>query len=106
MVRSNSAHPSYEVPALEKGLDVLECLAAQGAPLTQARIVRALRRGTNEIFCMLVCLARCGSVERDLIAALGRKSGPRREELLPALRRCGKAIGDSAGLTALQGGVS
>jgi DNA-binding IclR family transcriptional regulator len=57
--------PSYHVPALEKGLDILECLAAQGVPLTQAQIARALGRGTNELFRMLTTLERRGYIQRD-----------------------------------------
>jgi DNA-binding IclR family transcriptional regulator len=38
------------VPALEKGLDILECLATQRVPLTQAEIARMLERGPSELF--------------------------------------------------------
>ena len=34
----------YSVPALEKALDVLEYLADQAVPLTQAQLARALKR--------------------------------------------------------------
>ena len=34
--------PSYQVPALDKGLDILELLAAAGKPLTLADMARAL----------------------------------------------------------------
>src|SRR3954463_7254663 len=57
--------PSYHVPALEKGLDILECLAAQGVPLTQAQIARAIGRGANELFRMLTTLERRGYIRRD-----------------------------------------
>src|SRR5215213_812806 len=57
--------PSYYVPALEKGLDILECLAAQGVPLTQAQIARAIGRGANELFRMLTTLERRGYIQRD-----------------------------------------
>src|SRR5436190_590081 len=57
--------PSYHVPALEKGLDILECLAAQGVPLTQAQIARAIGRGANELFRMLTTLERRGYIQRD-----------------------------------------
>ncbi len=65
MTRSPSSMPSYQVPALEKGLDILECLAAQGVPLTQAQLARALGRGANELFRMLVTLERRGYIQRD-----------------------------------------
>src|SRR5215510_1101635 len=57
--------PNYHVPALEKGLDILECLAAQGVPLTQAQIARSIGRGANELFRMLTTLERRGYIRRD-----------------------------------------
>ena len=57
--------PSYYVPALEKGLDILECLAAQGVPLTQAQIARSICRGANELCLMLTKLERSGYIRRD-----------------------------------------
>lgn len=57
--------PEYHVPALEKGLDILECLAIGGVPLTQAQLARALDRGASELFRMLTTLERRGYVERD-----------------------------------------
>ena len=65
MARSSSAPPNYQVPALEKGLDILEHLAAEGVPLTQAQLARTLGRGPNELFRMLVCLERRGYIARD-----------------------------------------
>src|SRR5918997_5510938 len=66
MARPPAAPPTYQVPALEKGLDILEYLAAQGVPLTQAQLARGLGRGPNELFRMLVVLERRGYVQRDL----------------------------------------
>jgi DNA-binding IclR family transcriptional regulator len=57
--------PSYHVPALEKGLDILECLAAHGVPLTQAQIARSIGRGANQLFRMLTTLERRGYIARD-----------------------------------------
>lgn len=65
MARSAAAPPSYQAPALEKGLDILEHLAGQGVPLTQAQLARSLGRGPNELFRMLVCLERRGYIQRD-----------------------------------------
>jgi DNA-binding IclR family transcriptional regulator len=59
------AAPSYSVPALEKGLDILEVLAASPAPLSLAELARDLDRGTAEIFRMLVCLERRSYLRRD-----------------------------------------
>lgn len=53
---------SYEAPALEKGLDVLELLAHQSAGLTKSEIARELNRTVSEIFRMLVCLERRGYI--------------------------------------------
>ncbi|MGH2562597.1 MAG: IclR family transcriptional regulator, partial [Thermomicrobiales bacterium] len=60
-----SPGPNYHVPALEKGLDILECLAAQGVPLTQAQLARTLGRRPSELFRMLTTLERRGYVQRD-----------------------------------------
>ncbi len=57
--------PDYSVPALEKGLDILECLARQETALTQAQLARALGRGTSELFRSLATLERRGYVRRD-----------------------------------------
>ncbi len=65
MAQSSSPSPAYQVPALDKGLDILEHLAAEGIPLTQTQLARALGRGPNELFRMLVCLERRGYIGRD-----------------------------------------
>ena len=56
--------PKYSVPALEKGLDILELLAMQSEGLTQSTIATLLDRSTNEIFRMLNCLERRGWIVR------------------------------------------
>lgn len=60
-----SSQPAYHVPALEKGLDILECLATHDTPLTQAQLARELERGASELFRMLTCLERRGYIRRD-----------------------------------------
>lgn len=60
--------PSYSVPALEKGLDILEVLAASPNPLSLAELARDLDRGSAEIFRMLVCLERRSYLRRDPIS--------------------------------------
>lgn len=57
--------PDYHVPALEKGLDILECLAAQRVPMTQAHLARVLDRKPSELFRMLSCLERRGYLQKD-----------------------------------------
>ena len=52
----------YAAPALDKGLDILEALAAQPGGLTQAEIAAALQRSVGEIFRMLETLLRRGDV--------------------------------------------
>ena len=43
----------YRAPALDKGLDILELLAAQPNGLTRAEIVKAMERSPSEIYRML-----------------------------------------------------
>ena len=65
-INSDSASsPNYHVPALDKGLDVLECLASQGIALTQAQLARELGRGPSELFRILTTLERRGYITRD-----------------------------------------
>lgn len=63
-LENTSSQPTYHVPALEKGLDILECLAHDMA-LTQAQLARKLERGASELFRMLTCLERRGYIQRD-----------------------------------------
>ncbi len=53
---------TYAAPALEKGLDILELLAADGQPLTNAEIAARLGRSVGEIFRMIVVLEQRGYV--------------------------------------------
>jgi DNA-binding IclR family transcriptional regulator len=54
----------YRAPALDKGLDILELLAATEEGLSQAEIAKALSRSPNEIYRMLDRLVRRGYVVR------------------------------------------
>jgi DNA-binding IclR family transcriptional regulator len=63
------AESTYRVPALEKGLEVLECLATQGTPMTQSQLARALQRGPSELFRTLMTLERCGYIRRDPVSS-------------------------------------
>lgn len=56
---------TYRVPALDKGLDILECLSDSRVQLTQAQIARRLQRSPSEIFRMLATLERRGYIMRD-----------------------------------------
>jgi DNA-binding IclR family transcriptional regulator len=64
----SAASPSYSVPALEKGLDILEALAASPTPLSLAELARDLNRGSAEIFRMLVCLERRSYLRREMVS--------------------------------------
>jgi DNA-binding IclR family transcriptional regulator len=54
----------YRAPALDKGLDILELLAASDIGLSQAEIAKALDRTANEIYRMLDRLVRRNYVAR------------------------------------------
>jgi DNA-binding IclR family transcriptional regulator len=58
------AGSQYSAPALEKGLDILELLAATPGALNQNQIARKLGRSVGEIFRMLASLERRGYVSR------------------------------------------
>ncbi len=54
----------YRAPALDKGLDILECLAGIEGGLTQAELAKALDRSPNQFYRMLDRLVRRGYVTR------------------------------------------
>jgi len=55
----------YAVPALTKGLDILEALATASTPLTLALLAKELGRGNSEIFRMANLLEARGYIARD-----------------------------------------
>jgi DNA-binding IclR family transcriptional regulator len=55
----------YSAPALEKGLDVLELLAAEAHGLNLQDIARRLDRSPNELFRMLDVMVRRGYIARQ-----------------------------------------
>jgi DNA-binding IclR family transcriptional regulator len=57
--------PDYPVPALEKGLDILECLATLNVPQSLAELATRLERSSSELFRMLNCLERRGYLMRE-----------------------------------------
>lgn len=57
--------PAYPVPALEKGLDVLEALSTRAEPRSLADLARSLGRSSSELFRMLNCLERRGYVTKE-----------------------------------------
>ncbi len=68
MSQDSGRSPNYAVPALEKGLDILEYLSGQRRPQTQAQIARHLGRGPSELFRMLTVLERRGYLRRDPVS--------------------------------------
>ena len=94
----NSAADRYRAPALDKGLDILELLAASAEPMSQAEIAKALDRSPNEIYRMLDRLVRRHYVRRTAgdryeltlkLFALAHQHAPMRRlisQALPELR--------------------
>lgn len=60
--------PTYPVPALEKGLDVIETLAAAAVPQSLAELAAQLERSSSELFRMLNCLERRRYITRDEVS--------------------------------------
>ncbi len=111
------AAPSYSVPALEKGLDILEALAAAPSPLSLAELARDLNRGSAEIFRMLVCLERRAYLRRDTASGkyaptlrlfeLAQAHSPLRTLLAAArepMRQVAETLGESCHLSVLDRG--
>ena len=98
--------PDYHVPALERGLDVLELLAGRGTVMTQAEIARALERSPSELFRTLTALDRRGYLSRDPVSgafgltlrlfALGSRHRPH-EGLVRAAERPMRALVEETG---------
>ncbi|MDR8391179.1 IclR family transcriptional regulator [Aliifodinibius sp. S!AR15-10] len=65
---------SYQAPALEKGLDILEHLSQKATSLSQTEIAEGINRSTNEIYRMLVCLEERGYLIRDEVSGKYRLS--------------------------------
>jgi len=63
--RQSTADVRYTAPALEKGLDVLELLAAEPHGLNLQEVARRLDRSPNELFRMLDVLVRRGFLARQ-----------------------------------------
>lgn len=57
--------PSYRVPALEKGLEVLEVLSAASEPLSLSQVSDLVDKTTSELFRTLNCLVELGYVAKD-----------------------------------------
>tara|TARA_R110002012_G_scaffold108395_2_gene251005 strand:- start:778 stop:1548 length:771 start_codon:yes stop_codon:yes gene_type:complete len=71
---SDKPTTKYAVPALDKGLDILEYLASQELPRSQSEIAQGLGRSPNEIFRVLVGLEARGYLLRDDVSGRYRIS--------------------------------
>jgi DNA-binding IclR family transcriptional regulator len=109
----------YRAPALDKGLDILELLAASDESYSQAEIAKALGRSPNEIYRMLDRLVRRGYVHKisgeryELslkIFALSHQHAPMRRlvsQSIPVMRRFARAASQSCHLAVYdRGGVT
>ena len=113
-----SAHESaprttrYRAPALEKGLDVIELLAAEKMPLNLSAISQRLGRSSGELFRMLQVLEfkgfitnsenGSGYVLTNKLFALAMAQAPVRtlvETALPIMRKLSHDIGQSCHIT-------
>lgn len=63
-VEKPAAKPAYSVPALEKGLDVLELLATLSDSVTPSQIAQRLGRSLQEVYRVVVALERRGYIVR------------------------------------------
>ena len=99
----------YRAPALEKGLDVIELLAAEKSPLNLSSISQRLGRSSGELFRMLQVLEfkgfitsaenAAGYVLTNKFFALAMAQAPVRslvETALPVMRKLVQDIGQSA----------
>jgi DNA-binding IclR family transcriptional regulator len=116
---SNRAPTVYSAPALEKGLDILELLANERAPLSLKKIAEKLGRSKDEIFRMLAVLVSRGYLKKDeqtedyiltnRLFNLGIRTPPATElleEALPEMRRFADETGQSVHLGVLSRGES
>ncbi len=60
--------PNYFVPALEKGLDVIETLATAPTPQTLTELSRTLNRSSSVLFRIIDALEKRGYIVRDPIS--------------------------------------
>jgi DNA-binding IclR family transcriptional regulator len=106
-----TADPKYRAPALEKGLDVLELLAAAREPMSLNTISRELNRSVSELFRMIQVLETRGYLEiagsgdgyvlTNRLFALGMARAPTKDLLdvaLPVMHRLAQRIGQSCHL--------
>jgi DNA-binding IclR family transcriptional regulator len=111
MTEPEETSAKYRAPALEKGLDVLELLAARGAPMGMVQIAASLNRSVSELFRMVQVLEHRGYVANtpagdglvltNKLFSLGMTRAPAKsvlEAALPVMRRLSETIGQSCHL--------
>jgi DNA-binding IclR family transcriptional regulator len=64
-MKTQSKTNSYHVPALEKGLDILEALSNAQNPCSLSDLSRILERSSSELFRMVDCLEKRGYIIKD-----------------------------------------
>lgn len=69
---SKETRPAYFVPALEKGLDVLEALASAPVPLTLTELARTLDRSSSVMFRIIDALEKRAYIVRDPVSGAYR----------------------------------
>ncbi|MCC7157500.1 MAG: IclR family transcriptional regulator [Bryobacterales bacterium] len=69
---SKEERPAYFVPALEKGLDVLEALASAQVPPTLTELARTLNRSSSVLFRIIDSLEKRGYIVRDPVSGAYR----------------------------------
>ncbi|MEC3909286.1 IclR family transcriptional regulator [Sphingobium sp. CR2-8] len=104
----------YQAPALTKGLEILELLAAASDPLIMSDISAALGRSVSEIFRMLQVLEEHGYIARaeegyrltNRLFALGMSQPPIRDlasTALPVMQDLARKAGQSCHLAVASG---
>ena len=113
----NDDDRKYRAPALEKGLDILELLARNGAPMTTSQMAVTLGRSVSELFRMVLALefrgyiesspdGRDGYILTNKLFTLGIAQGSARsllETALPVMKEMARELGQSCHLVVPSG---
>jgi len=112
----NEKSASSLVPALRRGLDLLEHMAVRGSALTLSQLARDMGRGVHEIQRTVACLLEQGYLTRDRAGVyrlssklyrLAHANPPQRElvaRAYPAMADYARATGESVHLGVLAEG--
>lgn len=108
---SEEVERRYRAPALEKGLDILELMAGEGAPMTPSQISARLARSMSELFRMILVLEYKGYIVQSAsgdgyelsnkLFRLGMSRAPVKsllEQALPVMRELSEATRQSCHL--------